>query len=66
TYNQPTSFAHQHQSSETFEDIKSNNDSNLLGNLSIVKNNFDSPYNNCSIQASFSEQPPQQHAQPSG
>ncbi|CAG8598367.1 4098_t:CDS:2, partial [Dentiscutata heterogama] len=63
TYSQPSSFAHQHQSSETFEDIKSNNSSNLHGTLSIVKN-CDSPYNNCAIQASLSEQPPQ-HVQPS-
>ncbi|CAG8574050.1 926_t:CDS:2, partial [Racocetra fulgida] len=64
TYNQPTSFAHQRQSSETFEDIKSNNSSNLHGPYSIVKN-CDSPYNNCAIQASLSEQPPQQHVQSS-
>ncbi|CAG8627524.1 31680_t:CDS:1, partial [Racocetra persica] len=64
TYNQPTSFAHQRQSSETFEDIKSNNSTNLHGTFSIVKN-CDSPYNNCAIQASLSEQPPQQHVQSS-
>ncbi|CAG8454718.1 5047_t:CDS:2 [Dentiscutata erythropus] len=63
TYSQPSSFAHQHQSSEPFEDIKSNSSSNLHGTLSIVKN-CDSPYNNCAIQASLSEQPPQ-HVQPS-
>ncbi|CAG8516673.1 42685_t:CDS:2, partial [Gigaspora margarita] len=56
-YNQPTSFAH-HQSSETFEDIKNNNSSNLLGTLNVVKN-CDSPYNNCTIQGNLSEQLPQ-------
>ncbi|RIB23596.1 hypothetical protein C2G38_2170814 [Gigaspora rosea] len=56
-YNQPTSFAH-HQSSETFEDIKNNNSSNLLGTFNVVKN-CDSPYNNCTIQGNLSEQPPQ-------
>ncbi|CAG8507224.1 2913_t:CDS:2 [Cetraspora pellucida] len=61
-HNQPTSFAHQRQSSETFEDIKSNNSTNF--GINIVKN-CDSPYNNRAIQASLSEQPPQQHVQSS-